>query len=418
MNIKILITILSAFSFGHFIVLKALQIRSASNPIPDNVSNIYEPRTYSKWQEYHVESSSFYIIRFVIDEVLILLLLFSNAIGYFMNLFPLNLACFLLSASIIISVVVFISSVFSLHQLKIKEKYGLSKLSRKAFWKKQIKLYFIVLVLFLTGETANYLSVSSGQLINFTSFPLFVVLVVGPVVILAVLIPPILALWDTKPLKGEGLRDRLEIILLKNRIKNCQIRIKKTDFEAPANACYFRFFHRQYIILYDSLLLNNTTEEVEAIFAHEVGQAINYRIFPRVLQFAGMLIPFLLYMWYVTNLVISSAINHSSIDNVSLPSIAIVIFGLCYLLTVGPILLNRFSRNRVVRADEYAASIGYGYALKSCLMRIASEEFEELNPDPLLVNLEWGLPPLSHRLKNIDSIINNMNNVSINNKCD
>ena len=403
MHINILITLLSALTFGHCIVLKALQIRSASNPIPENVADIYEPRTYSKWQQYHAESASFYIIRFVIDEIMILLMLTANIPGRFMDLFPRGLGWFLLSSALTVFAVMLVSSLFSLHQIQIKEKYGLNKLSRKTFWKKQLRLFTVILMFFLAANSISYFTVNTGHLENYIEFPLFLVFITGPVIIFAILFLPVIILWNTKPLQGKGLQEKLEKILETGGIKNCRIRIKKTDFSAPPNACYFRYFHKQYIILYDTLLLNHSTEEVEGIFAHEVGQAVHYRFIPRLLQITGMLIPLITYVWYLFNLVVTSAVSQIRIDQISLPAVAIILVGQFYLLTAGPALMNLFSRKRAILADEYAADIGYGAALETCLKHIAGTEFEELNPDPLLVCLEWGLPPLNLRISRIEN---------------
>ena len=57
MKIKILATLIMVLSAAYNITLSILRRRSASNPTPENLSDVYDAETYAKWKLYGAEHS-------------------------------------------------------------------------------------------------------------------------------------------------------------------------------------------------------------------------------------------------------------------------------------------------------------------------------------------------------------------------
>ncbi len=125
MNYKIVAVAILCAVYLYGLALDILRARSARNPIPKNVADVYDRDTYLKWKAYHGEKVRFGMLSaaagFVIDLVLIL----TNAYAAFARLFPRNdwwqlFAVMLLSALATLPLIPF-AWYDTMH---IEEKYG------------------------------------------------------------------------------------------------------------------------------------------------------------------------------------------------------------------------------------------------------------------------------------------------------
>ena len=62
MNFKVLALVCYCLVFCYDIFMSAVAYRSKNNPIPENVKDLYDAETYSKWQAYHRENSVVHIV--------------------------------------------------------------------------------------------------------------------------------------------------------------------------------------------------------------------------------------------------------------------------------------------------------------------------------------------------------------------
>ena len=67
MNFKLLALILFTLIFLYKLTLEILHYRSSKNPIPENVKDIYDSETYSRWLAYHGEKSRMSIVSTVVS---------------------------------------------------------------------------------------------------------------------------------------------------------------------------------------------------------------------------------------------------------------------------------------------------------------------------------------------------------------
>ena len=75
MNYKLLFLILFTLEHVYQLVLNLVQARSANNPTPANVADVYDAETYQKWRAYHGEKSKLTIWRTIASWALTMVLL-------------------------------------------------------------------------------------------------------------------------------------------------------------------------------------------------------------------------------------------------------------------------------------------------------------------------------------------------------
>ena len=71
---KLLILVLLALSAIYRLTLNIVQYRSAGNPIPENVADVYDGEEYSKWRRYSAETCRLDIISTILSFVVSLVL--------------------------------------------------------------------------------------------------------------------------------------------------------------------------------------------------------------------------------------------------------------------------------------------------------------------------------------------------------
>ena len=79
MNYKTIAVIVLAAVYVYNLILSVISLRSMDNPIPDNVSDVYDQDTYLKWRAYHAESTRFEILTSTVTFVIVLILYGSSA---------------------------------------------------------------------------------------------------------------------------------------------------------------------------------------------------------------------------------------------------------------------------------------------------------------------------------------------------
>ena len=125
MNFKLIAIIVFSLTYVYKLALSIISLRSEKNPIPENVSDVYDTETYEKWKAYHSEKIRFDMISEVFSFVITLALLISNAFAWFAGLFPDNLFMQTFSVILLLSITSIASIPFAWHDtMKIEQKYG------------------------------------------------------------------------------------------------------------------------------------------------------------------------------------------------------------------------------------------------------------------------------------------------------
>jgi STE24 endopeptidase len=163
-----------------------------------------------------------------------------------------------------------------------------------------------------------------------------------------------------------------------------------------ANAALAGLGRTRRVLLGDTLLDQFTPEEIEVVFAHEVGHHV-YRHLPKMVVVSVLLATA---GFWLVNLVLgraASSVGYSGVaDPAALPLLLLVLslFG----LILSP-LLNALSRYFEVQCDRYALTrTGLPQAYRSAFVKLARINKSDPDPNPLIAWLFYDHPPIRRRL--------------------
>ena len=399
---KLAILILALAGILYNLVLSIVQYRSANNPTPANVSDVYDAETYQKWKAYSGERSRLSIIFTCITGAITLALLASGAYAAFASLFPAGpfmqlLAIILLEAAV--STVVSIVRTY-ISDMIIEQKYGFNRTSMKTFITDCIRNTLIELVLslllamLLWGSHALFgnwmILVFAVALFLFTLFISFMY--------------PIFSRIGNKftPLEDGELKDRLMDLLTKHGYQVKAIEVMDASRRTTKLNAYFTGFGKmKTIVLYDNLVNAMEPDEICAVFAHELGHGLHKDVLKmQILNTFNFILMGLLVWGAVSMPVLYTDFGFTAIN-----------YGFAYLLVgaalelIQPLtgmIMNANSRRAEYRADKQAVAEGYGPAMITALKKLAKENFAHLAPSRLNVVLEYSHPPLSERIAAVE----------------
>jgi len=160
MSYRILFLILFTLEALYRLTLNIVQFKSAANPVPANVADVYDAETYARWRAYHGEKSRLAIWKTAAMWVLTMILLLCGFHAWAANLFPRTLFWSLTAVVLAQAVAEALLSVgFAwADTMRIEQKYGFNRSTVKTFVMDRVRnlLVEVVLSLGLTGLLAFF----------------------------------------------------------------------------------------------------------------------------------------------------------------------------------------------------------------------------------------------------------------------
>lgn len=201
--------------------------------------------------------------------------------------------------------------------------------------------------------------------------------------------------------------ERLDDEPLKKRMENLA-RLGKFQLEGlyrfnmskttrKANAAFAGLGKSRRIILGDTLIEKFTPDEIEAVFAHEVGHYVHKHLWKGVAvgtfsSYASLFIAFTLYNYWVAQMNFSGPADLAALP---LLSLILTVMG----LIISP-LNNIQSRHHERQADRYALTHSSNpVAFLSALKKLADTNLTDESPHPLIEYLFHSHPSISRRLQ-------------------
>ena len=403
MNYKAVAVVILCVVYLYSLFLDLIRLRSRNNPIPANVGDVYDRDTYLKWRRYRGEKVCWGIFSAAAGFAIDLALILTNAYAAFARLFPKSdwwqmLAVMLLSALATLPLIPF-SWYDTMH---IEEKYGFNRTKGKTFVGDKVKEFMLQLGLMVgLGSMVMGLHKSFGDwlILAFaaaaTLFLLFITF----------LYPFFSRIFNKfTPLEDGELKEGITKLLEKNGYKVRAIQVMDASRRSTKSNAYFTGFGKmKTIVLYDTLVAAMTTDEILAVFAHEMGHGLHRDTLKNhILTFLQML---------VLGLLAWATLRHPEIfrpfgfEGVNYGFAVLLMMSVEFAL-IAPLfglVMSWFSRRAEYRADQQAVKEGYGPALVSALKKLAKENFSDLSPSPVLVALEYSHPTLSQRIDAIEA---------------
>lgn len=403
--IYITIIAITAIDFVFDKVLDFFNDKAKSPEMPAEAEGIYDAERYAKWLAYDKANGRVSSISSSISIVISLAMLVFGGFGWIdiqlreVTEQPVLLA--LLYFGVIGLASSIISLPFSVYStFVIEEKFGFNKTTVKTFIMDMIKGAALSLV--IGGPL--------GALIVWLFYELgdaFWIIAWGIISLFSVFMTMFAATWimplfnKFTPLEDGELRTAIEEYCKKAGFKlNRLFVMDGSKRSAKSNAFFSGLGPKKTIALYDTLIEQQSTEEIVAVLAHEIGhykkQHTRQSLILSILQTGVML--FLLGI-FLRMPEFSLALGAEQLSfHVGIIAFGIIFSPISTLIGIG---MNMLSRKNEFEADAYARDTFDGKPLASALKKLTAENLGNLKPHPAYVFVHYSHPPVLKRLERL-----------------
>jgi STE24 endopeptidase len=283
----------------------------------------------------------------------------------------------------------------------LEQKFGFNKMTWRLWLSDAAKGLLLGLVLGVPLiATVLWLMQAGG---DFWWLWTWCVLVIWQLFLMAIAPNVIMPLFNQfTPLADDALKERVSALMNRAGFKAKGFYVMDgSKRSAHSNAFFTGFGASKRVVFFDTLLKQLTTEEMEAVLAHELGHFKHGHIFKMmatsflmsliglaVLGFASQQI------WFYTGLGVMPNLAGGN------EALALVLFMLVvpvFTFLLAPLSSWR-SRVQEYEADAYAVSQTPVADLSSALLKLYQDNASTLTPDPLYVKFYYSHPPASLRL--------------------
>ena len=386
-------------------VLDALNAKHYKDPIPPELSDVYEEEDYLKSQNYKKVNDRFSSIASSISLVVTLFFFYLDGFAFvdeWARTFSDNT---IIIALIFFGSIMFASDLLSTpfsyyHTFIIEEKFGFNKTTLKTFLVDKIKgwlmsailggLLLSIIIWFYESVGSNFWLYAWGIIAVFVFFMnMFYARLIVP-------------LFNKQtPLCDGSLKTKIQDYAQKVGFKLDKIVvIDGSKRSTKANAYFSGFGSEKRVTLFDTLIKDLEEEEIVAVLAHEVGHYKRKHIlFNLIISILIMGFTFWLLSLFIGNPILSEALN------VALPSfhIGLIAFGILYspISELTGLLMNFISRIFEYQADNYAKETFDAAPLISGLKKLNKNSLSNLTPHPAYVFVYYSHPTLLQRYHNM-----------------
>ena len=381
--------------------LHLLSYRSAGNPMPDNVKDVYDAERYAKWQAYNKDKNRLAMLSTAASALVMLLLL---AFNVHVAITPAGWGVYGQMAAVLLFqhlVDTATDVAFEWHDtMKIEARYGFNRTTTATFIRDRIINFTVGLGLsigLMAVFIALYCALGDWIALLFTGVMFAFALAFS-------FLYPILSRIRNKftPLEEGELRASLTSLMEKHGYRVREIQVMDASRRSTKSNAYFTGFGRmKTIVLYDNLLKVMNDEEICAIFAHEMGHGLHRDTLKMQLMNLLRMLAMALCLWLTVRT--DAPFRAFGFTGVNY-GFALLFMGAAELSVLSPLfdlLFNAFSRRQEYRADRQARDEGFGDALVSGLKQLYREDLGCLAPSRLTVLLTYSHPTLSERISAI-----------------
>jgi len=400
----IIITIL-VIQFIIEAVLDYLNAKKYNDPIPEELSDVFNLEEYKKSQEYKKSNYTFGVISSIFSLVVTILFLvfdgFECVDSIARNFTDNSIIIALIFFGIIMIGSDILSTPFSYYNtFVIEEKFGFNKSTKKLFFIDKIKGWGMTMIL---GGAILALIIWFFKWAG-TNFWIYtwVVIALFSLFMNMFYSKLIVPLFNKQtPLEDGNLKNKIE-----NYAKDVGFELQNifvidgSKRSTKANAYFSGFGKEKRVTLYDTLINDLEEDEIVAVLAHEVGhykrKHIIFNLTASILL-TGLTL-FLLSL-FINNPNVSHAIG---VTNPSFHA-ALISFGILYspISEITGLIMNYLSRKFEYQADNYAKETFAPNPLISSLKKLSKNSLSNLTPHPAYVFMHYSHPPLIARIHNL-----------------
>jgi STE24 endopeptidase len=383
--------------------LNRAEVRRHAESAPPAVAAIMDASTYRKSVAYTLERSRFGQITELFDVLVLMLVIFggvlpwlySEVVGWGGAEAVWSRAVYLLLVGILLAIPGLPFEWWS--QFRLEEKYGFNKSTPKLWVMDKVKGLLLMLVL---GFGLLWVLLSLVNWVGQTWWLWGFGVLFGFQILMLVLYPKLILPLFNKltPLPEGELRDRLLALGERTGFRAQAIEVMDGSKRSGHSNAFFTGFGRfRRIVLFDTLMNQLSTEELEAVLAHEIGHYRRGHI-PKMIAVSALmqLGGFALIAWLAK----SNWFNPAFGFPLGELAPSLLMFGLLSgLITFwfSPIG-NLFSRKHEYEADAFARNaMGGPTAMVGALRKLAQKNLSNLTPHPWFSAFYYSHPTLVER---------------------
>lgn len=387
-------------------VAEHLNLRALDPSLPERFREVFDSEKYLKSQAYTRETTRFGLVASTFSLVIFLVFWLIGGFGWLANWTQSwgwgEVATGLAFISILFLANVLLSLPFSIYEnFVIEEKYGFNKMTGAIFAADKIKGLVLGAVIGLP--------ILGGILWLFETFPnawIWAWVSVTVISLLLTYIAPrfIMPLFNKfEPLEDGELKSAIDAMAKKCEFPLTEISvIDGSKRSTKANAFFTGFGKNRRIALYDTLMKSQTTEELVAVLAHEIGHFKKKHILQQLI--IGIIQTG--FIFFLLGLLLKNPSLHDAFG-VKMATVATSL--VFFMILFKPvehalgIFMSMLSRKNEFEADAYARQMtGSAAPLMSALKKLSVENFSNLTPHPFFVFMNYSHPPVLARLEALE----------------
>ena len=401
----ILFTLL--FEFILELISDYLNIKSLRSELPKEFENVYDAEKYKKSQEYTRATTKFGIITSVFGLITTLTFWFAGGFQFLDAIVRSWNLHFIWNGLLFVGILLLVKSILDLPfniyaTFVIEEKFGFNKTTMKTFILDMLKGAALGILLgapLFAGILAFFSY--AGELAWLYCWLVATIFILFVQFIAPTWIMPLFNKFT--PLSDEELRKKIFLLAKKLNFPLNEIYVMDgSKRSSKSNAFFTGFGKNKRIALFDTLIAKQTTDELVAVLAHEIGHYKKKHIqVGMVLSIVHTGIMFYVLSLFLrdTNLFSAFFMQEKSIYA------GMIFFGMLFaplefFISLGMQIL---SRKNEFEADNFATQfIERKESLIDALKKLSVDNLSNLTPHPLHVFLHYSHPPVMERIKAIE----------------
>ena len=403
-QVSIAFFVLLLFKTGMEVVLDALnrvKVTSCAGSVPAAYRDFIDSETYHKSVSYTLTKNRFSLLETLYDASLLAIIVGSGLLAWLYQLVNGYLGSSLWAQGLTLILIGIVVSLPSIPiewwaQFRIEARFGFNRSTVKLWISDKLKG---LVVSFALGYPLICLLLWIVNLPYwwFWAFAAVLIFQVVMMVLYPMFIMPLFNKFE--PLPEGDLHDRLMALANRTGFKAKTILVMDGSKRSTHSNAFFTGFGRfRRIVLFDTLIEQVNSEELEAVLAHEIG---HYKLghIPKTL---GLSAVFTLLAFAAVNYLMQQAWFYEgfrfSADGGLAP--ALLLFALLSGLVTFWLtpLLNGWSRKHEYEADSFARNaVGSGEPLIGSLRKLHEKNLSNLTPHPLYSRFYYSHPTLLER---------------------
>ena len=389
-------------------VAETLNLRALKPGLPEEFAEVFDAVTYARSQQYTREKTRFGVVASMFDLAVLLAFWLAGGFGWLDRMVRSFHFAPLWTGLVFLVILAAARGLLDLPfglwgVFVIEDRFGFNRTTVRTFFADMAKglavgavlglpLLIGFLALFQYGGGLAWVY-AWAAVVAFS----FLMQVIAPAVIM-----PLFNKFT--PLEEGGLKDAIFAYARSVQFPLKAVFVMDASRRSTKGNAFFTGFGKsKRIALFDTLVERQSTEELVAVLAHEIGHYKRRHVLVGTAVSAvetGVFLGLFALFLHRTGLFTGFRVADPSIY-AALLFVAVLLRPLQYVLSVGSAALSRHQERQ---ADEFAvATTRRGDLLASGLKRLSKDNLSNLTPHPLYVFLNYSHPPLVQRVRAVSS---------------